>query len=108
MIRGMLVSRCRCFSADSLPEVSSVTFPAGRQEANMNMYDGPGACGVFRALQGWTSLSDTRENEGTLRVYPSIRESSAYMMLRPFFKWVAIVPKTSNCHPDLWPSCLDR
>ena len=58
----------------------------------MNMYDGPGAvsveitltilrlpyterrapasnsqCGVFRALQGWTSLSTTGADEGTLR-----------------------------------------
>lgn len=77
----------------------------------MNMYDGPGAvsveitltmlrlpyterrapasnsqCGVFRALQGWTSLSTTGADEGTLRVYPAIQESSAYMMMRPFFK----------------------
>jgi hypothetical protein len=42
--------------------------------------------GVFRALQGWTSLSHTGPNEGTLKVFPAIKESSAYMMLRPFFR----------------------
>ena len=51
----------------------------------MNKYDGPGSCGVFRALQGWTSLSNTGPGEGTLMVYPDIRLSSAYMLLRPFF-----------------------
>lgn len=78
-----------------------------RARANMSMYDGPGSvsdlphepscmqrskdftqCGVFRAWQGWTSLSHTSENEGTLKVFPAILESSAYMMLRPFFRCV--------------------
>ncbi|WVQ74508.1 hypothetical protein IAR50_004109 [Cryptococcus sp. DSM 104548] len=57
-----------------------------RAQARQNMYDGPGSCGVFRAFQGWTSMSDTGANEGTLRVYPLIRELSAYTMLRPLFR----------------------
>ncbi|KAJ9100015.1 hypothetical protein QFC19_005833 [Naganishia cerealis] len=58
----------------------------GRPTANQNLYDGPGACGIFRAFQGWTSLSDTGPGEGTLKVFPAIKESTAYIMLRPFFK----------------------
>ncbi|WWC97020.1 hypothetical protein V866_003897 [Kwoniella sp. B9012] len=58
----------------------------GRVRANQNMYDGPGSCGVFRAFQGWTSLSSTGPNEGTLRVYPFIKELSAYVLLRPLFR----------------------
>lgn len=58
----------------------------GRALANMNLYDGPGSCGVFRALQGWTSLSTTRAGEGTLRVYPALKHGMAYMLLRPFFQ----------------------
>ncbi|OWZ64013.1 hypothetical protein AYX15_04112 [Cryptococcus neoformans] len=57
-----------------------------RAFANQNMYDGPGACGVFRAFQGWTSMSDTGPNEGTLRVYPLIKELTAYTMMRPLFR----------------------
>lgn len=54
-----------------LPLITILGFPTG---------------GVFRALQGWTSLSHTGPNEGTLKVFPAIKESSAYMMLRPFFR----------------------
>lgn len=31
-------------------------------------------------------MSNTRANEGTLRVFPNIKISSAYLILRPFFK----------------------
>jgi len=44
-------------------------------------------------FQGWLSLSDTGPNEGTLKVYPLIREATAYFLLRPFFK--PLVPSTS-------------
>ncbi|TXT15591.1 hypothetical protein VHUM_00094 [Vanrija humicola] len=61
---------------------------AARSAANQNLYDGAGACGIFRAFQGWTSLSDTGPGEGTLRVYPLIREQTAYTLLRPLFREV--------------------
>lgn len=48
-------------------------------------------CSVFRPWQGWTSLSSTGPNEGTLRVLPYLKLSSAYIMLRPFFR-----PKNAN------------
>ncbi|KAK8861552.1 hypothetical protein IAR55_002374 [Kwoniella newhampshirensis] len=64
-----------------------------RGEAKQNLYDGPGSCGVFRAFQGWTSLSDTGPGEGTLRVYPLLKELTAYMMLRPLFR--EIHPRSS-------------
>ncbi|ODN76798.1 hypothetical protein L202_05400 [Cryptococcus amylolentus CBS 6039] len=57
-----------------------------RAQARQSMYDGPGSCGVFRAFQGWTSMSNTGPNEGTLQVYPLIKELSAYTMLRPLFR----------------------
>lgn len=41
---------------------------------------------MFRAFQGWTSLSKTGPNEGTLRVYPNIKALSAYTLMRPLFK----------------------
>ncbi|KAN0066046.1 hypothetical protein ACQY0O_000139 [Thecaphora frezii] len=59
---------------------------AQRLRAQTDMYGGPGQCGVFRPLQGWLSMSSTRANEGTLRVLPFLRESTAYIVLRPFFR----------------------
>ena len=44
------------------------------------------ACSIFRAWQGWTSLSSTGPNEGTLRVLPMLSLSTAYIILRPFFR----------------------
>ncbi|OWT37385.1 hypothetical protein C362_04398 [Cryptococcus neoformans Bt1] len=57
-----------------------------RALAKQSMYDGPGACGVFRAFQGWTSMSDTGPTEGTLKIYPFIKELTAYTMMRPLFR----------------------
>ncbi|KAJ4242823.1 hypothetical protein NW757_011718 [Fusarium falciforme] len=52
----------------------------------MNMYDGPGGCSVFRTFQSWLGLSRHGPNEGTLVVHPILQPSTAYWMLRPFFK----------------------
>ncbi|KAI5453077.1 hypothetical protein NCC49_006106 [Naganishia albida] len=58
----------------------------GRLDAQMNMYDGPGGCSVFRTFQGWLGLSRHGPQEGTLVVHPILQPSTAYWMLRPFFK----------------------
>jgi hypothetical protein len=36
-------------------------------------------------MQGWLSLSHTGTGEGTLRLLPSLKLTTAYLMLRPFF-----------------------
>lgn len=59
---------------------------AQRLGAKTDMYNGPGACSVFRPLQGWLSMSETKADEGTLRVLPLLTQSTAYIILRPFFK----------------------
>lgn len=41
---------------------------------------------IFRAWQGWTSMSTTGPNEGTLQVLPMLHLATAYIMLRPFFR----------------------
>lgn len=43
-------------------------------------------CSVFRPWQGWTSMSTTRQNEGTLQVLPMLSLATAYLILRPFFR----------------------
>ncbi|TCD69586.1 hypothetical protein EIP91_007008 [Steccherinum ochraceum] len=51
-----------------------------------DLYNTSGQCSVFRPWQGWTSLSATGPREGTLRLLPFLSLSTAYIMLRPFFR----------------------
>jgi hypothetical protein len=57
----------------------------GRVSAVSDLYDGAGACSMFRMFQGWLGMSWTKPGEGTLMVNPMIQLTSAYVMLRPFF-----------------------
>lgn len=57
-----------------------------RLTANQDLYNAPNQCSIFRPWQGWTSLSTTYANEGTLRVLPFVKLSTAYVILRAFFK----------------------
>lgn len=57
-----------------------------RLGAVTDMYNGGGACSVFRPLQGWLSMSSTGAGEGTLRVLPFMQAATAYTVLRPFFR----------------------
>ncbi|PPQ71598.1 hypothetical protein CVT24_006458 [Panaeolus cyanescens] len=54
--------------------------------AKQDMYHTSNACSIFRAWQGWTSLSSTGPGEGTLRVFPNLSLATAYLILRPFFR----------------------
>ncbi len=56
-----------------------------RIHAQMNLYNGAGACSMFRFFQGWLSMSDTGPNEGTLKLCPMLKHATAYLLLRPFF-----------------------
>ncbi|KIX10447.1 uncharacterized protein Z518_01530 [Rhinocladiella mackenziei CBS 650.93] len=56
-----------------------------RITARMDLYNGAGACSMFRLFQGWLSMSSTSPGEGTLKVCPLIRHATSYLMLRPFF-----------------------
>ncbi|KAH8652120.1 hypothetical protein BX600DRAFT_527284 [Xylariales sp. PMI_506] len=58
----------------------------GRVSAVSDLYNGLGACSMFRMFQGWLSLSRCGPNQGTLLVNPLLRESTSYTLLRPFFK----------------------
>lgn len=57
-----------------------------RVPAVIDNYNGLGACSVFRMFQGWLSMSNTKGFEGTLLVNPLLQLSTAYFLLRPFFK----------------------
>ncbi|OAA45422.1 DUF1479 domain protein [Metarhizium rileyi] len=58
---------------------------SGRVQAVNNLYDGLGACTMFRMWQGWMSMSKTSPHEGTLLLNPLIHMATAYVLLRPFF-----------------------
>lgn len=66
-----------------------------RIAAETDMYDGAGQCSVMRNWQGWLALSETRSAEGTLKVLPFLKESTAYIMLRPFFS-----PRNADANSD--------
>ncbi|GJE98153.1 DUF1479-domain-containing protein [Phanerochaete sordida] len=57
-----------------------------RVGANLNLYNAQNQCSILRPLQGWLSLSNTGPGEGTLKVLPFLKEATAYLMLRPFFR----------------------
>ncbi|KAF4508054.1 hypothetical protein G6O67_004486 [Ophiocordyceps sinensis] len=59
---------------------------SGRVDAVNNLYDGLGACSVFRMWQGWLSMSRSGPREGTLLVNPLMHLATAYVLLRPFFR----------------------
>lgn len=63
-----------------------------RVPAVADNYNGLGACSMFRMFQGWLSMSHTEPFEGTLKVNPLLQLSTAYVLLRPFFRPIR--------HPD--------
>ncbi|KAK4452001.1 DUF1479-domain-containing protein [Podospora aff. communis PSN243] len=59
---------------------------SSRVHAVTDLYGGLGSCSMFRMWQGWLSMSHVGPGEGTLLVNPLSRESTAYSLLRPFFR----------------------
>lgn len=51
--------------------------------AQSDLYNGSGGCSVFRAFQGWLSMSDVGPGEGSLRLAPSLQDFTSYFLLRP-------------------------
>lgn len=57
----------------------------GRVGARTSTEGQPNQASIFRTFQGWLAVSDTGPGEGTLKVFPDILLSTAYIILRPFF-----------------------
>jgi len=57
----------------------------GRVGARTSTEGQPNQASIFRTFQGWLAVSNTGPGEGTLKVFPDILLSTAYIMLRPFF-----------------------
>ncbi|KAK6223916.1 hypothetical protein LQW54_000060 [Pestalotiopsis sp. IQ-011] len=79
-----------------------------RVPAVIDNYNGLGACNMFRMFQGWLSMSYTGPHEGTLQVNPLLRLSTAYLLLRPFFRPVKAsteVSPTEFLSQQNWEFC---
>ena len=58
-----------------------------------NQFPGSTMCSAFRTFQGWTALSEMRNDQGVLHTVP-IPKAMAYMMLRPLLD---DIPEDSMC-----------
>ena len=67
-----------------------------------DLYNGAGACSMFRMYQGWLSMSYTAPGEGTLLVNPLFSRATAYYILRPFFSPVKEHTGSTLLYPDNW------
>ncbi|KAH6667542.1 hypothetical protein B0J14DRAFT_642465 [Halenospora varia] len=56
-----------------------------RKEAKQAHFEGEAHSTVLRAFQGWTALTPAGKQEGSLLLYPNVKASIAYVLLRPFF-----------------------
>ncbi|KAF8726215.1 hypothetical protein AX14_007926 [Amanita brunnescens Koide BX004] len=82
-----------------------------RVNARHDLYSVSNKCSIFRTWQGWTSMSDTGPNQGTLKVFPNLLLGSAYILLRPFFRPLKPSTNTEPSTPSLkfedWAVNLD-
>ncbi|KAK6222432.1 hypothetical protein QIS74_04134 [Colletotrichum tabaci] len=80
--------------------------PAGRVGATTDLYNGAGACSVFRMFQGILAL--TKVEQGMVRVLPSPKLVAAYFLLRPFFSPRRGPPEQPDGgKADQWAAYLD-
>ena len=78
-----------------------------RLKANADLYNGAGACTMFRMFQGWLSMSHTGPREGTLLVNPLLSLATAYYLLRPFFTPKTAPPVLADNTASYPPEFLD-
>lgn len=73
-----------------------------RKKANTRLFPGSAHCSVFRAFQGWTSLTTTGPGEGSLLLYPHIKWVMSYILLRPFFNPPASEKEEDKMDASKW------
>ena len=80
---------------------------AGRVSTSTDLYNGYGACSIFRMFQGLLGLSTIEP--GMIRLLPSPKLATAYFLLRPFFSPKKPCPESREgpeweafLHPDNW------
>ncbi|KAK9784099.1 putative DUF1479 domain protein [Seiridium cardinale] len=78
--------------------------PTGRINATTDLYNGAGACSMFRMFQGILAL--TTVEPGMVRLLPSPKLSTAYFLLRPFFS-AKTPPPENKSDSKAWAAYLD-
>ena len=74
-----------------------------RLPVTSDLYNGVGACSMFRMFQGWLAMSNTGPYEGTLLVNPLLSRATAYFLLRPFFSpKIAADEATTESYPETY------
>ena len=74
-----------------------------RLPVTSDLYQGVGACSMFRMFQGWMAMSSTGPYEGTLLVNPLLSRATAYFLLRPFFTpKIAADETTTESYPETY------
>lgn len=89
--------------------------PSGRINVTQDLYNGAGACSIFRMFQGILAL--TSGEPASIRVLPSPKLVVAYFLLRPFFSAKNKAPTSAaagldedNASPEAiaeWEAFLD-
>ncbi|KAJ8469327.1 hypothetical protein ONZ45_g16928 [Pleurotus djamor] len=74
----------------------------GRLTARSSLYKRPNQSTVFRTFQGWLALSATGPKQGTLKVFPDVLMSNAYIILRPFFRPKLPPDSAGFLEPENW------
>ncbi|KAH6845779.1 hypothetical protein B0I37DRAFT_381047 [Chaetomium sp. MPI-CAGE-AT-0009] len=77
--------------------------PTHRVTATSDLYNGYGACSIFRMYQGVVALSTIEP--GLIRLLPSPKLATAYFLLRPFFTPKTKAPERRD-GPE-WDAFLD-
>ncbi|KAJ4475677.1 DUF1479-domain-containing protein [Lentinula aciculospora] len=83
---------------------------SGRLEARSSLYQRANQASVFRTFQGWLAMSETAPTQGTLKVFPNVLLSNAYIILRPFFRALVSVSSPEILESKNWEydiSCAD-
>lgn len=76
-----------------------------RKRANPAFHPGQAQSRMLRAFQGWTALTKAGAGEGSLLVYPELKYTIAYVLLRPFFQPPA--DKKDVLDPEKWTFDLE-
>ncbi|KAJ3751759.1 hypothetical protein EV360DRAFT_89403 [Lentinula raphanica] len=74
----------------------------GRLEARSSLYQRANQASVFRTFQGWLAMSETAPTQGTLKVFPDVLLSNAYIILRPFFRPLVPADSPEILDPKNW------
>ncbi|KAJ7824584.1 hypothetical protein B0H14DRAFT_3728287 [Mycena olivaceomarginata] len=73
-----------------------------RLEARTSLYRRANQLSIFRTFQGWLAISKAGPGQGTLKVFPDVLLSNAYIILRPFFRPLVSLSSKEILDAEKW------